>query len=290
MTYSTSGRRQKFPHTKTTDPSVFNRPSQVGLSAPPKPDTPGRNPESPEPSSRQGQQERRESRVGKEPEAPWDAHSPSCVGRAGPETSPWGDLCPRPVPLPWPRARDRPPEASYPGASGASGHSVRAAKAAAPCPGSLPRLGPRPPARLPGPRADARGGESCPPPPKKGPERSCRCPARRPSRTPRPSADGTGGRSQGRGSSRPRALLAGARRPLLRAHSGRARRPPVSPASPPPTPSGPTPSPGRRGATGRGEVEAGLWVKARQFGLGPPGRASAWLPARPRKTATPAHT
>lgn len=67
-------------------------------------------------------------------------------GQSGPTTSLWRDLCPLPVPHPWPRARDRPPEASYPGASGASGHSVGAAKAAAPCPGSPPRLGPRPPA------------------------------------------------------------------------------------------------------------------------------------------------
>lgn len=72
-------------------------------------------------------------------------------GQSGPTTSLWRDLCPRPVPLPWPRARDRPLEASYPGASGASGHSVGAAKAAAPCPARRLGWGPaRPPARPPG--------------------------------------------------------------------------------------------------------------------------------------------
>lgn len=66
-------------------------------------------------------------------------------GQSGPTTSLWRDLCPRPVPLPWPRARDRPPEASYPGASGASGQCWRS-KSCCSLPRSPPRLGPRPPA------------------------------------------------------------------------------------------------------------------------------------------------
>lgn len=39
---------------------------------------------------------------------------------------------------------------------------------------------------------------------------------------------------------------------------------------PSPTPSCPTPS-GRCRVTGRGKAEAGHWIKAGQFGLGPPG-------------------
>lgn len=55
MTHSTSGRRQKYPHTKTTDTLVFNHPWQVSFSAPPGPDTPERKPESQDPGSRQEQ-------------------------------------------------------------------------------------------------------------------------------------------------------------------------------------------------------------------------------------------
>lgn len=149
------------------------------------------------------------------------AHSPGCVGRAGPPTSLRGDLSP-PGPLPWPTARDgllprgersfRP--LCWRSKRGCSLPGLTASAGAPPA---------RPPASLPGPRADARGGESGVSP-RKGPERSCRCPAWRPSPRPRPSANGTealstpGGLSQGRGSSRPGTLRA--RCPLALAHSG----------------------------------------------------------------------
>lgn len=254
MTYSTSGTRQKFPHTKTTDTSVFNRSSQVGLSAPPKPDTPGRKHEPPRPSSRLGQQELRVSRVSKEGEARWYAHSPSCVGRVAQQPASGVTSVPARSPSP-----GRGPEIGRwrpltQGRAELPATVLAQQKLLLPAP--LAASAGAPPARLPGPRADARGGDSGAPP-RKGPERLCRCPAWRPSPTPRPSADGTrawsapGGQSQGRGSGRPGALPAAAPWPLRLALSGgrrrpsacqrRARGPPVTPAPLPPRPPAPPP-------------------------------------------------
>lgn len=70
-----------------------------------------------------------------------------------------GDLCPRPVPLSWPSARYRPQDASYPGVRRASGQSVGAAKAAAPCEGSCLCWVP------PGPGRKLEAGRASPPPP-----------------------------------------------------------------------------------------------------------------------------
>lgn len=98
--------------------------------------------------------------------------SPSCDSRLGSTASPRGAFCPPWAPSPGPRVRDRPRDASYPAARGASGHSVGAAKAAAPCRASGPRLGPRPP---PGRRLEAGRTRH---PPKRGTERSRRGPTR----------------------------------------------------------------------------------------------------------------
>ena len=210
---------QKFPHSKTPRNSHTPRPRILRVLTAPRSSTSGR-PRGPtllegskSPRTRDPDKDRagpgcrgpgKESvkRAGTRGAGP---PSPSCGSRVGPTTSLRGDLCPRPDPSP-----DQPPCASYPAASGASGHSVGAAKAAAPC-----RAGP-PRGRLEAGRASL---------PQRVPERSRRSPARRHSlgtdakRRLRPALSRTEDRAGDAGTTGP-GRCPGADSPLPLAHSG----------------------------------------------------------------------
>lgn len=185
MTQQTSGRRQKFPHTKT---------GYCGLQ-PPLAARPLRNPEVrhlekearvPRPGFQIRAAESCGCRVGKEsgkrdgtrgtgPQSPSCGSQPPASGQS-PVSGVLSLSLTRPPP--WPRARDPTPDASYPAASGASGHGCWHSKSCSSLPG-LPASAGAPPAQPPlggNWRRGERGSL-----PRKSPERSRRHPARRPS-------------------------------------------------------------------------------------------------------------
>lgn len=195
MTQQTSGRRQKFPHTKT---------GYCGLQ-PPLAARPLRNPEVrhlekearvPRPGFQIRAAESCGCRVGKEsgkrdgtrgtgPQSPSCGSQPPASGQS-PVSGVLSLSLTRPPP--WPRARDPTPDASYQRQAEPRATVVGTAKAAAPCRGSRPPQGPRPPSP---PWAETGGGESEAPSPgkvRKGPAATLRG---APVWAPRPSADRT---------------------------------------------------------------------------------------------------